>query len=274
MSVGTDVDSTMRAPRAQRKAQDRLPIGVGRLQTANSDLHKNRLAIPARSTPPNLLARNRIAPSLRSASASASVNHNVDYATAVVPPRRGASLLRRAVAGPGTRGDRVAASSSAPHPPHRHPPSLNEITERLHAGKVAADMKHANPMAACRRSNLTPLTAIAGDQRSTRAAAFPDFLRERRQRVGKSTVGNADASKSGGAATAAAASGKDGSVLALPPTRPKSVDAALQERVLRGNAMMAKLSLGHRRRKSESGVQDAKLNVRLAPAGRAGNGWF
>lgn len=136
-------------------------------------------------------------------------------------------------------------------------------------------------MTACRRSNLTPLFVRAtpvttGDQRSTaRAAAFPDFLREgQRQRVGKSTAGNADASKSGGAAAAVPATGKDDSVLALPPARPKSVDAALQERVLRGNAMMARLSLGHRRRKSESGMQDAKLNVRPAPAGRAGNGWF
>jgi hypothetical protein len=307
MSLGMGMDSIMRArqAQAQRKAPQRwLPIGVGRLQIPNTGLHVKRPSTSAGLPSLNVPSSGRTVPlSSRTKPASATLNNIGDVdgksatATVVVPPRRSASLLRLDVPGP-------AITPSPPTTPShlRHPPSLNEITERLNAGNPVADVKNVNPMAPRRRSDLAPFvvratpatTTATGEQRSNaRAAAFPDFLRERQRRGGqqqrrgtsathveKPTVVDKNVIKASkpAASIPSAEKEKDSSVLLLPPARPKSVDAALQERVRRGNAMMAKLSLSHhRRRKSESAMQQVlglNLNVRSPPASHAGNGWF
>ena len=305
MSLGMGVDSLMRTreAQAQRKAPQRwLPIGAGRLQIPNTGLHAKRPTVPAALPPLNLPLNGRTAPlSPRTKPATATLNGNADgkeaTATVVVLPRRSASLVRLDVPGP------VIAPISPTTTSHsRHPPSLTEITERLNVGKPAADVKIVSPVAPRRRPDLAPFvvrvtpatTATTGEQRlSARAAAFPDFLRERQRQgqqqrhgtsvthVERSTAAGKDVvnAKKPAAPIPSAAEKRDDSVLVLPPARPKSVDAALQERVRRGNAMMAKLSVGHhRRRKSESAIRQVpglNLNVRAPPTGgRDENGWF
>lgn len=288
MSLGMGMESIIHAQQARRKAQNRLPFGAGCLQFPNNRLHTKTPTAPVGSTPANVPPNSRVAalsPSTKPASST--LNGNRNDATVVVPPRRNASLLRPLSTVPVTRSGHATAVTSSPTTSSRshHLPSLNEITERLNAGKVVNNVKNATPMAPHRRSNLAPIVvrappAAAGDQRpSARSAAFPDFLRERRRRQGTNAhIENPmvdrgiDVSKRAAGAPVAS-SEKDDSVLVLPPARPKSVDVVLQERVLRGNVMVAKLSLSHRRRKSESATEVEKLKIH-PPVGRAGGGWF
>lgn len=276
MSIGMGMDSIMRQqPQAQKAtppAPTRLPIGVnvGRLQIPNT----GRRLTPA-STP------------------TVTVTPAESNSKVIVPPRRGASLLHSttptsSAPSPSRYTPVVGSTTSSPRPRSSSPPSLTEITARLSASKTAA----ANAAAATptwggnvprSRASLSPLIIQGNNapqpaRSNARSAAFPDFLRQRQQQsldVSKPAVPAAAVTKVADPSKGAVQpryKDKDASVLVVPPSRPKSVDA-LQERLARGNAMKERLA-NHQRRKSDSGVPADLPRALPAAPHRAGPGWF
>lgn len=271
ISLGMGMDSILLSRQQQpvQQKMSRLPIGVGRLQMP---IGTGRRLSPV------------VGPNEKS--------------TIVVPPRRSASLLHPAASAPApTRpaptpiiiAPRQRPASAIPvstGPRPRHPPTLNEITARLSASKAVKD--DVPTWGGVPRS---PLPSPSPARSIARSAAFPDFLRERQSKRAPAAIVVAPAPTPAAAPTAprrvkpqltlaqpgagaAQPRHKDASTFVVPPSRPKSVDA-LQERVARGNAMMAKLSLGHRRRKSEEfNLPTLKAKDLATTTTRAADGWF